>query len=153
LKKKKLNNIELLEFQQNRYPYLYIDYVSEVIPGKSAKGHKNFTNNEWFFPVHFVGAPNVPGAIQMEALAQMLTVAITTLPGNKGKFTRAISYDVRFKREILPGEKLDIETKVLSWKRGLCEGIGKGIVSGEVACEATLKIIIPDIFEKFIPKK
>ena len=153
MKKKKLNSIELLEFQQNRYPYLYIDYVAEVIPGKSAKGHKNFTNNEWFFPVHFVGAPNVPGAIQMEALAQMLTVAITTLPGNKGKFTRAISYDVRFKREILPGEKLDIETKVLSWKRGLCEGIGKGIVSGEVACEATLKIIIPDIFEKFIPKK
>ncbi len=153
MKKKKLNSIELLEFQQNRYPYLYIDYVSEVIPGKSAKGHKNFTNNEWFFPVHFVGAPNVPGAIQMEALAQMLTVAITTLPGNKGKFTRAISYDVRFKREILPGERLDIETKVLSWKRGLCEGIGKGIVSGEVACEATLKIIIPDIFEKFIPKK
>ena len=153
MKKKKLNSIELLEFQQNRDPYLYIDYVSEVIPGKSAKGHKNFTNNEWFFPVHFVGAPNVPGAIQMEALAQMLTVAITTLPGNKGKFTRAISYDVRFKREILPGEKLDIETKVLSWKRGLCEGIGKGIVSGEVACEATLKIIIPDIFEKFVPKK
>lgn len=153
MKKKKLNSIELLEFQQNRYPYLYIDYVAEVIPGKSAKGHKNFTNNEWFFPVHFVGAPNVPGAIQMEALAQMLTVAITTLPGNKGKFTRAISYDVRFKREIVPGEKLDIETKVLSWKRGLCEGIGKGIVSGEVACEAKLKIIIPDIFEKFIPKK
>ncbi len=153
MKKKKLNSIELLEFQQNRYPYLYIDYVAEVIPGKSAKGHKNFTNNEWFFPVHFVGAPNVPGAIQMEALAQMLTVAITTLPGNKGKFTRAISYDVRFKREIVPGEKLDIETKVLSWKRGLCEGIGKGIVSGEVACEAKLKIIIPDIFEKFVPKK
>ena len=101
MKKKKLNSIELLEFQQNRYPYLYIDYVAEVIPGKSAKGHKNFTNNEWFFPVHFVGAPNVPGAIQMEALAQMLTVAITTLPGNKGKFTRAISYDVRFKREIV----------------------------------------------------
>ena len=153
MKKKKLNSIELLEFQQNRYPYLYIDYVAEVIPGKSAKGHKNFTNNEWFFPVHFVGAPNVPGAIQMEALAQMLTVAITTLPGNKGKFTRAISYDVRFKREIVPGEKLDIETKVLYWKRGLCEGIGKGIVSGEVACEAKLKIIIPDIFEKFVPKK
>ena len=153
MKKKKLNSIELLEFQQNRYPYLYIDYVAEVIPGKSAKGHKNLTNNEWFFPVHFVGAPNVPGAIQMEALAQMLTVAITTLPGNKGKFTRAISYDVRFKREIVPGEKLDIETKVLSWKRGLCEGIGKGIVSGEVACEAKLKIIIPDIFEKFVPKK
>mgnify|MGYP003955317471 CR=1 FL=1 len=152
-KKKYLNSTELLDYQQNRYPFLYIDYVNEVVPGKFANGYKNFTNNEWFFPVHFVGAPNVPGAIQMEALAQMLTIAITTLPGNKGKFTRAVSYDVKFKREILPGEKLEIETKVLSWKRGLCKGIGKGIVSGKVACESEMIITLPDIFNKFLPKK
>ena len=61
------------------------------------------------FPIHFPGHPNVPGALQ-RALAQMLTVAITTLPGNKGKVTHAISHKVKFK-EILPGEKLEIETK------------------------------------------
>ena len=83
-----------------------IDYVTKVIPGKMANGYKNFTNNEWFFPIHFSGHPNVPGALQLEALAQMLTVAITTLPGNKGRVTHAISHTVRFKREILPGEKL-----------------------------------------------
>ena len=73
MKKKSLNSVELLDYQPNRYPFLMIDYVTEVIPGKSAKGYKNFTNNEWFFPIHFVGHPNVPGALQLEALAQMLT--------------------------------------------------------------------------------
>jgi 3-hydroxyacyl-[acyl-carrier-protein] dehydratase len=60
---------------------------------------------------------------------------------------------VRFKREILPGEKLEIETKVLSWKRGLCKGLGKGIVSGEIACEAEMIITIPEILDQYIPKK
>jgi len=152
-KKITLNSLELLEYQPNRYPFLMIDSVDEVVPGKFANGFKNFTNNEWFFPIHFPGHPNVPGALQLEALAQMLTIAITTLPGNKGKVTHALSHSVRFKREILPGEKLIIETKVLKWKRGICEGVGKGIVKGEVACEAQMVITIPEILEQYIPKK
>jgi len=153
LKKKSLNSVELLDYQPNRYPFLMIDYVTEVVPGKIAKGYKNFTNNEWFFPIHFVGHPNVPGALQLEALAQMLTVAITTLPGNKGRVTHAISHIVKFKREIVPGEKLEIETKVLSWNRGLCKGVGTGTVSGKLACEAEMVITIPEILDKYIPKK
>ncbi len=153
MKIKKLNSVELLDFQPNRYPFLMIDYVTKVIPGKEASGYKNFTNNEWFFPIHFPDHPNVPGALQLEALAQMLTVAITTLPGNKGKVTHAISHTVRFKREILPGEKLDIQTKVKSWSRGICKGTGKGFVSGELACEADMIITIPEILDQYIPKK
>ena len=153
MKKKSLNSLELLDYQPNRYPFLMIDHVTKVIPGKEAHGYKNFTNNEWFFPIHFPGHPNVPGALQLEAMAQMLTVAITTLPGNKGRVTHAISHVVKFKREILPGEKLDIQTKVLSWKRGICKGIGKGFVAGKIACEAEMTITIPDILDKNFPKK
>lgn len=149
----KLNYIELLEYQQNRYPYLMIDFVEEVIPGKSAKGFKNLTNNEWFFPPHFPGAPNMPGALQVEALAQMLTIAITTLPGNKGKTTRFISNSVKFFKEIVPSDKMIIETEVLFWNRGLFKGIGKAFTNGEIACEAEMVICIPDIFEKYLPKK
>ncbi len=152
-KKRKLNSTELLDYQPNRYPFLMIDYVTMVVPGKFAKGYKNFSNNEWFFPIHFPGHPNVPGALQLEAMAQMLTVAITTLPGNKGKAAHAISHNVKYKREIVPGEKLEIETKVLSWNRGICKGTGKGIVSGELACEAEMTLTIPDILNKFLPKK
>ena len=152
MKKKSLNSLELLKYQPNRYPFLMIDYVTNVIPGKKADGYKHFTNNEWFFPVHFPGNPNVPGALQLEALAQMLTIAITTLPGNKGKVTHALSHIVKFKREILPGETLNIETKVLSWKRGICIGVGRGFVSKQLACEAEMTITIPEILDQYIPK-
>ena len=58
-----LNSVELQEYQPNRYPFLMIDYVDEVSPGKYARGYKNMTMNEWFFPVHFPSGPNMPGAL------------------------------------------------------------------------------------------
>lgn len=146
-----LNYTELLEYQPNRYPFLMIDYVDQVIPGKSAKGYKNLTWNEWYFPVHFPGGPNMPGALQLEALAQMFTVAITTLPGNKGRVTHALSHTVRFRKEVLPGQKFVIETEVLSWKRGIAKGRGVGYTDNEVACEAEMLITIPEILEQFLP--
>lgn len=147
-----LSCTELQKFQQNRYPYLMIDYVDEVIPGKSAKGFKNLTWNEWFFPPHFPGEPNMPGALQLEALAQMLTIAITTLPELEGKTTRFISSNLRFKKEIIPGDKLVLETKVNYWKRGILKGSGVGLTNGEVAVEADMIISVPDIFNQFKPK-
>ena len=148
-----LNCVELQEYQQNRYPYLMIDHVDEVIPGKSAKGYKNLTMNEWFFPQHFPDAPNMPGALQLEALAQMLTIAITTLPGNKGKTTRFVSTSLKFRKEIVPGDKLVIETKVNFWSRGVVKGVGTGYTKGTIACEAEMTITIPDIIEQYLPKK
>jgi|TARA_B100000315_G_scaffold152035_1_gene140864 3-hydroxyacyl-[acyl-carrier-protein] dehydratase len=152
-KKFSLNSVELQDYQPNRYPFLMIDYVDEVLPGKYARGHKNLTLNEWFFPIHFPGAPNMPGALQLEALAQMLTVAITTLPGLKGKITHALSHTVRFKKEVLPGEKFEIFTEVISWKRGICKGKGTAYTNGDIACEADMVITIPDILEEYLPKK
>jgi len=148
-----LNCVELQDYQPNRYPFLMIDYVEKVIPGKYAKGFKNLTLNEWYFPKHFPGAPNMPGALQLEAMAQMLTVAITTLPELKGKVTHALQHKVRFRKEVLPGEKLVIETNVISWRRGIANGKGVGYTNGEIACEADMLITIPDIFEKYLPKK
>ena len=148
-----LNYIELQEYLQQRFPFLMIDHVDEVIPGKSAKGYKNLTLNEWYFPKHFPDGPNMPGALQLEALAQMLTVAITTLPGNKGMVTHALSHTVRFKKEVLPAEKFVIETEVISWKRGIAKGKGVAYTNGEIACEAEMMITIPDILEQYLPPK
>jgi len=148
-----LNCVQLQEYQPNRYPFLMIDHVDQVIPGKSAKGFKNLTMNEWYFPVHFPGGPNMPGALQLEALAQMLTVAITTLPGLKGKVTHALQHTVRFRKEVLPGEKFMIETEVLSWKRGVCKGTGIAYTNREVACEAEMLITIPEILGQYLPQK
>lgn len=147
-----LNCIQLQDYQPNRYPFLMIDHVDEVVPGKFAKGYKNLTNNEWYFPKHFPGAPNMPGALQLEALAQMLTVAITTQEGLKGKVTHALQHTVRFRKEVLPGDKFEIECTIVSWSRGICKGKGVGKTNGEVACEADMMITIPDILEQYLPK-
>ena len=94
----------------------------------------------------------MPGVLQLEALAQMLTVAITTLPGNKGKITHALSHTVRFRKEVLPGQKFVLKTKVDSWKRGICKGTGLGYTNGTLACEAEMTITFPDILKKYLPK-
>lgn len=143
---------ELKKYQPNRFPFLMIDIVEEVEPGKYAKGFKNLTNNEWYFPAHFPGAPNMPGALQLEAMAQMLTVAITTQEGLAGSVTHALEHTVRFRKEIKPGDCLKIEAYIDSWRRGICKGHAIGYTHGEVACEAKMMITIPDILEKYLPK-
>lgn len=148
-----LNAEELKRFQPNRYPFLMIDYVTDVEPGVHAKGYKNLSNNEWYFPVHFPGGPNMPGALQLEAMAQMLTVALTTQEGLEGKVTHALEHKVRFRKEVLPGEQLVIEANIISWRRGICKGRAVGYTHGEVACEADMLITIPDILDQYIPKR
>ena len=151
--KMRLTGIELLKYQPNRYPFLMIDVVEEVVPGQYAKGFKNLTMNEWYFPKHFPDGPNMPGALQLEAVAQMLTVAITTQDKLMGKITHALEHRVRFKREVVPGDRLDLHTEVISWKRGICIGKGIASVNGQVACEADLMITIPDILESYLPRQ
>jgi 3-hydroxyacyl-[acyl-carrier-protein] dehydratase len=148
-----LNGDALQAYQPNRYPFLMIDYVTDVEPGKYANGHKHLSNNEWYFPIHFPGHPNMPGALQVEALAQMLTVAITTQEGLKGRTTRVLHYTARFRKEVLPGESLMIEAYVDSWRRGVCKGHATGATNGTIACEAEMMITIPEIFEQYLPKR
>lgn len=149
---KKLSPVELLSFQPNRYPFLMIDCVTELEPGEFARGFKNLTWNEWYFPVHFEGAPNMPGALQLESMAQMLTVALTSSNGLAGSVTHALQHKVAFKKELIPGMRLDIEANVLSWRRGICKGSGKIHVEGELACEADMLITIPGILTDYLPK-
>ena len=75
-----LNKNQILEFQQNRDPYLMIDFATKVEPGKLASGYKDFKDDEWFFKVHWKNDPNVPGMLQIEALVQMAALSILTLP-------------------------------------------------------------------------
>ena len=80
-----LDNKDIIEFQKNRFPYLMIDVVENVVPGKSSAGFKNLTANDWFFKCHFPGDPNMPGLLQVEAIVQIAALAILTMEGNKGK--------------------------------------------------------------------
>ena len=148
-----LNSLELQSFQPNRYPFLMIDRVIEVSPGAYAKGFKNLTNNEWFFPKHFEDNPNMPGALQLEAMAQMLTVVITTLPELKGSVTHALEHKVRFFQEVTPGDRLDIFATLNSWKRGIGKGTAICTVDGVKVSSADMMITIPEIFTSYLPNK
>ena len=64
---KKIDAFEIQQYQQNRYPCLFIDYVEEAVPGKSAKGYKNWSYNEWFFPNHFLTSQTYPASFRLRA--------------------------------------------------------------------------------------
>ena len=148
----KLNLKQICEYQQNRDPYLMIDYVEEVVPGKFAHGYKDL-NEDWFFKVHWPKDPNMPGMLQIEALVQMAALTILTMPDNKGKVVYLVSADnLKFKKKIIPGDRLKIETKLISWKRGMGNCTGKGTVNGEVACSADFSLILPDKVKNYSVK-
>lgn len=144
---------DIQSYQQNKYPLLFIDFVEEILPGKYAKGHKNFSYNEWFFPSHFEDEPNVPGFVQIEALTQMFIMTFLTLPNNKGKKTGFISVEnAKFKKKIVPGERLDIYAELTSYRRGVAKGKCVGTINEEIACTLELTVAIPDIIKEFKPK-
>ena len=146
----RLNKKEILEYQQNRSPYLMIDFAEEIVPGKSAKGYKDLKEDEWFFKVHWPRDPNVPGMLQIEALVQMSALSILSLPGNKGKVMYLTSANnIKFIKKIIPNKRLYIETKVKSFKRGLaiCEGLG--LVEKQIACKAEFNLILPEEIKKY----
>ena len=145
-----LNKTQILDYQQNKPPYLMIDEALEIIPGESAKGYKELKNDEWFFKVHWENDPNMPGMLQIEALVQMSALAILTLPSNKGKVMYLTSANnMKFIKKIIPGMRLNIETYIKSFKRGLavCDGIG--LINNEIACKASFNLILPDEIKKY----
>ena len=138
------------EYQQNRDPYLFIDYVDEVIPGKIANGFKDLKKDEWFFKVHWPGDPNVPGMLQIEALVQMSALAIVTLPGNKGKVIYLASADkIKFKKKVVADNRLYLETYLINWSRGVgkCKAFGK--IDNKIVCEAEFIITEPITLNKY----
>ena len=145
-----LDKKNILEYQKNRDPYLMIDYATRVIPGKIAEGYKQLSDNEWFFDVHWPGDPNMPGMLQIEALVQMASLSILTLPNNKGKIMYLISADkLIFKKKIIPFSKFEIETEVISWKRGIGKFKGVGLINSELCCNAEFSLILPDEIKQF----
>ena len=150
MKKIVLDKKGICDYQQNRNPYLFIDYATEIIPGQSAKGYKDLSENEWFFKVHWPNDPNMPGMLQIEALVQMCALSILSLPGNKGKVMYLTSANnMKFIKKIIPNTRIYIETQVKSFKRGLeiCEGIG--LVKKEIVCKAEFNLILPDELKKY----
>jgi len=147
-----LDPIAIQKYQQNRFPLLFLDRIVEAVPGKSARAFKCFTYNEWFFPAHFEDEPNVPGFVQIEAMAQTFLMTFLTIPGNEGKKAAAIQCQARFRMKIEPGMRLDLYAELVSYNRGIAKGFVKGSIDGSPACELNIIAGIPDVIKMFSPR-
>ncbi|WP_110580204.1 3-hydroxyacyl-ACP dehydratase FabZ family protein [Helicobacter cinaedi] len=124
---KDLDVIKIREYIPLTPPSLMIDFVEEVEIGKYARGYKNFTYTESFFISHFPDDPNVPSGAIIDCMSQMLLMTFLTIDKNKGLMTACLKIDnAEFRQKIMPGDKLNVEARLDSYKRGVAKGSVKG---------------------------
>ncbi len=127
----------------HRYPFLLVDKVLEVEEGERVVALKNVTVNEPFFQGHFPDYPVMPGVLIVEALAQTGAIAVLGREENKGKIGFLAGIDkCRFKRQVKPGDQLQLEVEITRLKGPIGKGRGKATVNGEIACEADIMFAI-----------
>jgi len=134
---------ELLKVLPHRYPMMMVDRLEKLEPKKRAVGYKNLSFNEPFFQGHFPGQPVMPGVLQIEAMAQ-LAGCILIDPNSKTKLIPMFTAidGVKFRRPVVPGDRLDMDTRIVKFRRNMGEVIGKATVNGQVASEATFRFIL-----------
>jgi len=133
-----LSNVEIQKILPHRFPFLLVDKIIEIEWGKRAVGIKNVTANEPFFVGHFPGYPVMPGVLMIEAIAQVGAVALLGLPENKGKLAFFAGVDeVRFKRQVVPGDTLRIEVTLTRVRGPIGQGNGEITVEGQTACKGS----------------
>jgi len=132
-----IENEEVQRILPHRYPFLFVDRILELEPGRRAVGIKNVAANEPFFQGHFPSLPIMPGVLIMEAMAQAAGVLVLRSPGAEGRMALFAGADkVRFRRSVKPGDQLRLEVEVLWWRNNYGKVQARATVSGEPAAEA-----------------
>ncbi len=137
--------MDITEIKQrlpHRYPFLLVDRVVELDPGKRILAYKNITANEDVFNGHFPNTPIFPGVMIIEAMAQAAGVLgfVTEdkYADDNALYLFAGVDGVRFKRQVIPGDRLMLEAEIDSVKRSIWRFKCRATVDGELACEATI---------------
>lgn len=133
---------EIKNYLPHRYPFLLVDRVVELIEGERIVAYKNVSINEAIFNGHFPQAPIFPGVLIVEALAQASGIlgfkTVGKTPEDGSVYLFAGADDVRFKRQVVPGDQLQLESRVVSSKRGIWKFDCQASVEGQMAARATI---------------
>ncbi len=137
---------EIQKLLPHRYPFLLVDRVIAFVPEKSATGIKNVSINESFFQGHFPHRPIMPGVLIVEAMAQVGGIVLQSLPDMKNQLSLFAGIDkVRFRRPVVPGDRLVLTTELLQVKlRRFAKMQAKAEVDGQLVCEGELMFSLID---------
>jgi 3-hydroxyacyl-[acyl-carrier-protein] dehydratase len=142
--------MDVLEIQRllpHRFPFLLVDRVTELHPGERLVAYKNVSIGEPFFQGHFPGHPVMPGVLVLEALAQASAILCYSStgfdPARKVTYLMAID-GARFRRPVVPGDRLVLEVTVLRLKSSVVKSKGVASVDGQVAAEGEFMATVVD---------
>lgn len=138
-----LNSDEIQKIIPHRPPFLFIDRIDELEPGKRATARKCVTMNEPFFLGHFPSKAVLPGVIVLEALAQTGALVLLSVEKNAGKLVYFGGMDkVKFKRQVVPGDVLRLEVEIIKSKGNFGIGTAVATVEDQVAVEALFTFVL-----------
>lgn len=139
-----LDHEAIKQFLPHRYPFLLVDRVTELTPGEAIVGFKNVTGNEELFNGHFPGQSIFPGVLMCEAMAQLSAILGFATSGNRPSegylYLFAGLDNVKFKKQVVPGDRLDLFSTLVSERRGIfkfncrAEVDGKLVASADIVC-------------------
>jgi 3-hydroxyacyl-[acyl-carrier-protein] dehydratase len=138
---------EIMKILPHRYPFLLVDRVTEIEPGKRIIGFKNVSMNEPFFPGHFPGHPVMPGVLIIESLAQAACILaiLSSDESVRSKVTYFVGIDnARFRKPVFPGDQLRLDVEATGSKRGIWTFNAKAFVDDKLVTDAELKATFAD---------
>ena len=138
-----LGRTEIEAILPHREPFLLIDEVLELEPGKRVVARKTVRADEWYLAGHFPGRPVMPGVLIVEAMAQTGAVAVLSDEENRGKMALFAGIDgVRFKRIVEPGDELELTCELERVRGPIGRGAASARVDGELAARGTLTFAV-----------
>lgn len=133
---------EIMRCLPHRYPFVLVDRVLEIEPGKRVVAVKNVSINEPYFQGHFPGHPVMPGVLILEALAQAAGVlsycSLPQKPDASSLYLLVGVDDARFKKPVVPGDQLILEAEITRQVRGIWKYAARARVDGQIVAEAVL---------------